>query len=204
VGDHRFRTAIGAWTASVGVAIGLAGCASGQGSFVGGSAGDQAAASREEELLGFEDAAPNLLAASGTALLPGGRNAAVSNLLGQSPLGSVAGGLAPSLVSGVASGPAVSITAAGVNANAALGGQGSPLVGLNGRSVLGGSPVGGRLGVAPGGGVSAGLGANPQGVAPTLISGLGAATPAPVAPVSRVPGAQPLQTLVSGLRPPGS
>lgn len=188
-----------AWAASLGAAFCLAGCASGQGSFLAGSGGQSAVASSDAELLGFENAAPNLLAASGNALLPGSRSPAAATLLDQPQLGRGAGLNAAVTAPGLGVGASLASPA-----TASLALSGSPLMGLGGAGLLGAS-AGTRLGVMPGASVSTGLGATTQGVAPSLISGLGGGAPATTGPtVSRVPGAQPLQTLLTGLRPPGS
>lgn len=63
-------------------ALALSACATGGGSLIAGSGGQGASDALAEDIA-FETAAPDIVAASGTALLPGSRSAASAPLLGQ-------------------------------------------------------------------------------------------------------------------------
>jgi hypothetical protein len=74
------------WIACAGVALSLGACATGQGSFVAGSEGGGGDEQAFVEDQTFEENAPGLLAASGNALLPGGRTLVASNATSAAPL----------------------------------------------------------------------------------------------------------------------
>jgi hypothetical protein len=205
----------------------LTACATGQGSFVAGSGGssDGGEAFAEDDGaqgdVAFDRDAPGLLAASGNALLPGGRNLAPPTLSGGTssvsrPLlstGPVSAdvNVTASLLNGAAASAGLNTGLASVNVNTALGG---PLLALNGSraALLGVSAVGPNvLGVTPN--LSAGLGGaiNPATAATQSLinASIGATTPngpvtAPIGggspllpPVIGVPGTTPLQNLLS-------
>jgi hypothetical protein len=146
------------WIASAGLALSVSACATGQGSFVagsGGGGGDEQAFAEDQT---FEETAPGLLAASGNALLPGGRSfaasspaTAVATPSGSAPpllsTGPVAANVdaSVSLLNGAAVSANLATSLASVRTNLNLGG---PLLALNGsQAALLGSGVTGPTGL---------------------------------------------------------
>ncbi|MBO9547157.1 hypothetical protein [Caulobacter sp.] len=213
-------------TASFAALLGLTACATGQGSFVAGSGGSssdgEAFAFDESGDTSFEQNAPGLLAASGNALLPGGRNlapprlnAATTNAAPLLSTGPVNADLNAnvSLLNGSNASVGLNSALGSVNVNAALGG---PLLALNGSNaaLLGINAIGPNvMGVTPNLTASLGGAINPATAATqTLISATVGATQQPsqpttgqpplLPPVLGVPGATPLQTLLPLLTTP--
>lgn len=215
-------------------ALSVSACATGQGSFVAGSGGGGGAF--DEAFVDdapLDEAAPGLLAASGSALLPGARNVspaapAVSasttmtgpNLLSTGPIAANVDA-SVNLLNGAPSanlttGLTTALASANVSAN--LGG---PLLALNGsRSALLGLGVAGPtvLGATPNLTVSLGGAVNPATVATqTLINASVGVTQQPsppgqpatglpplLAPSLGVPGLTPLQSLLPLLTAPST
>jgi hypothetical protein len=183
-------------------AVCLGGCATGQGSFIAGSGGPSETF-QEDDGGYFEENAPGLLAASGNALLPGGRQRA-----GAGPV-SADLNVSAGLLSGASMSLGVAAGATSVNVTTALGG---PLLALNGSrtALLGVNAVGpGVLGVTPNLSLGVAGAINPATAATqTLVSAtVGVATPGgpvtvPVGggpltpPTLGVPGTTPLQVLL--------
>jgi hypothetical protein len=189
------------WMASAGMVLSLAACATGQGSFVAGSGGggDEQALTEEQT---FEETAPGLLAASGNALLPGGRilaapsaNTAISTASSIAPplltTGPVAANVDASvnLLNGAAVSANLTTSLASVRTNVSLGG---PLLALNGsQAALLGLGVTGPtvLGTTPNLTATLGAAVNPATAATqTLISATVGATQTPVTPPITSPG----------------
>jgi hypothetical protein len=216
------------WIASAGLALSVSACATGQGSFVagsGGGGGDEQAFAEDQT---FEETAPGLLAASGNALLPGGRSfaasspaTAVATPSGSAPpllsTGPVAANVdaSVSLLNGAAVSANLATSLASVRTNLNLGG---PLLALNGsQAALLGIGVTGPtvLGTTPNLTANLGAAVNPATAATqTLISATVGATQTPIStplpgtgtppllpPILGVPGTTPLQTLLPLLRP---
>jgi hypothetical protein len=144
-----FRSAF-KWGAVFAAAVSLSACATGGGSFITGHDGGGGAEATADQSGGFDQAAPNLVAASGTALLPGGRSPAADALLGQASPGAVASSVAAGspLATGLVSTSALSGPLLAVN------GQRSALLGLSANSAVLGAPAAASVSLNVGGGSS--------------------------------------------------